>query len=130
MFLETFSEYQLFTMQKAVYNTDCYLLTGKLTEFGAEESIKMEYMYPALALAEEAGEVAGKVAKFIRKSRDDVNVPKLRNDIAKELGDCLFQVSECARMFGYSLQEIAELNEDKLNDRQERGVLVGEGDNR
>lgn len=94
----------------------------------------MPYAYPVLAIAEEAGEVCGAIAKFIRKSAgmDDAvsSVVELRNKIGKELGDLLFQVSEAARQFDFTLQEIAELNYDKLTDRKERGVIVGEGDER
>ena len=91
-----------------------------------EESL--HYLYPVLALAEEAGEVAGKVAKYIRKSDTDYHT--LREAVGKELGDVLYQLSEAARQFGYTLDEIAEGNVAKLTDRQARGVLVGEGDNR
>lgn len=128
--MEHFNTYQEFTKSMAVYNEDIALFTGELTEFGAERAVTMPYIYPAFALAEEAGEVVGKIAKFVRKSRQEVNIEKLRSDVGKELGDALFQLSETARQFGYTLQEIAEMNVEKLTDRKDRGVLVGEGDNR
>lgn len=101
-------------------------------------------MYPVLGLAEEAGEVVGKVAKFIRKS-DGLDpkkamdlfpnamvdtISQFRNDLAKELGDVLWMVAATASEYGLSLEDIAKMNIDKLTDRKDRGVIVGEGDNR
>jgi NTP pyrophosphatase (non-canonical NTP hydrolase) len=81
--------------------------------------------YTALALNEEAGEYAGKVAKWVRKGGElDMEA------CAYELGDVLWQVSQAANEIGYSLNEIAHMNLAKLADRQQRGVLVGVGDAR
>jgi NTP pyrophosphatase (non-canonical NTP hydrolase) len=81
--------------------------------------------YTALGLAEEAGEYAGKVAKAIRK-RADVDYEAA----AQELGDVLWQTSQAAREIGYTLEDIALMNLDKLYARAQAGTLVGEGDNR
>jgi hypothetical protein len=43
---------------------------------------------------------------------------------------CLWYVSQCARDFGYTLDEIANMNLEKLRSREARGVLSGSGDNR
>lgn len=120
-----FNEYQQFTRNLAVYNEDVSLFT----EVGTVETA-LPFMYPVLALAEEAGEVAGKVAKFVRKSRTEMDYAKLRADVLKELGDVAYQLSESARQFGFTFEEVIAANVIKLSDRQERGVLVGEGDNR
>lgn len=135
-----FNSYQEFTKSLAVYNTDIEMRATYLNDpLAADKTAAnpgrfwMPYTYPAFAIAEEAGEVCGKIAKFVRKSNKGVTteqVTQLRLDIGKELGDLLFQVSETARMFGWTLEEIAQMNVDKLTDRQERGVLVGDGDNR
>lgn len=127
--MKTFNEYQNFTESKAVYNESVWLHHVH-RETCPADIVGMPWAYPAFALAEEAGEVCGKIAKFIRKSKQGVDAELLRKDIGKELGDVLFQVSETARQFGYTLEEIAQMNVDKLNDRQDRGVLVGEGDER
>ena len=131
--MNTFNEYQAFTQKKAAYNTDIDLYTGDIwtSDNGTVEvAHKMAYLYPVLALAEEAGEVAGKVAKFVRKSRTSTNFEELRENVKKELGDVLYNVSETARMFGFTLQDIVDAHVEKLDDRQVRGVLIGEGDNR
>lgn len=83
--------------------------------------------YAALGLANEAGEVAGVVKKFIR---DEPEYQQSREQMKKELGDTLWYLSECARTWGLQLSEIAEYNIAKLLDRQDRGVLKGSGDDR
>lgn len=84
-------------------------------------------MYPTLGLAGEAGEVADKVKKIIR---DGLSLVDEKEGIAKELGDVLWYIAAVARDIGYSLDDIAKMNIDKLEGRKERGVLQGNGDNR
>ena len=133
--MESFNEYQAFTKSLAVYNTDVFMdaASTDLEDAPYVSEYSLHYMYPLLALGEEAGEVQGKVAKFIRKSQQGVSddmIRQLRMDVAKELGDLMYQVSETARQFHFTLQEIVDMNVGKLRDRQARNVLVGEGDNR
>lgn len=92
-----------------------------------------ESLYPVLGLAEEAGEVAGKIAKHLRKvgkvnwdAPDAQHAPSVR----KELGDVLWFVAEIATVYGWTLDEIMAENIAKLSDRDARGVIVGEGDDR
>ena len=91
-------------------------------------------VYPFLGLAEEAGEVAGKVAKYIRKNGDLPWYPDDMSDlqitIGKELGDVLWMLAECASALELSLSDIAEMNLSKLEDRHNRNVIKGEGDER
>ena len=103
-------------------------------------------MYPALGLAEEAGEVCGKIAKFIRKHggtepmtaryelENKVTVTddelKFRNDLSKELGDAMWMIAELCTVYGLDLGEVMAENIEKLTDRRERGVIDGNGDNR
>jgi len=86
-------------------------------------------IYPALGLASEAGEVAGKVKKMIR---DDncVLTPERKADIVKECGDVLWYLSAVVGDMDMTLEEIARINLEKLLSRQERGVIGGSGDNR
>jgi NTP pyrophosphatase (non-canonical NTP hydrolase) len=84
----------------------------------------MALSYVILGLASEAGEVAGKVKKFIRDGQMDDQAT------ADELGDVLWYVARVADELGYDLSEIAQRNLDKLEDRKTRGVLKGSGDKR
>lgn len=88
-------------------------------------SYKLSYLVAGLAA--EAGEVAGKYAKYVR---DDTPLDTLRDDIEKEIGDILWFIAILADYHGTSLEEIARVNILKLNSRKERGVLGGSGDNR
>ena len=86
-------------------------------------------IYPALGLGNEAGEVQGKIKKVLRDSGGDFNVQNNRA-IADECGDVLWYLAALAEDLGYTLQQIAELNIEKLTSRRERGVIGGSGDNR
>ena len=85
--------------------------------------------YVALGLNGEAGEFAEQVKKVIR---DDNNVitEERREALKNELGDILWYIANAAWELGYSMERIAEDNVTKLKDRQERGVLHGEGNDR
>ena len=87
------------------------------------------FAYPALGLAGEAGEVADKLKKVIRDNGGVLTDP-VRDAVAKEIGDVLWYVAVLASEMDYNLNDIAQINIDKLNSRKERGVLSGSGDNR
>ena len=89
----------------------------------------LDYVYPAMALAEEAGEVAGKFAKAVRDECGYISDDR-REAIKKELGDVCWFVAELSTLLGFKLDEVMEHNIEKLTDRKKRGVLSGSGDNR
>lgn len=113
--------------QKAAY---------KFASFGSNET------YAYAGLAEEAGEVLGKFAKFIRKHDGiepsnaeswttlQADLENYRKELKKELGDVLWMVAAIATLNKFNLAEIMQENIAKLTDRLNRGVIVGEGDNR
>ena len=84
--------------------------------------------YTILGLVNEAGEVAGAYKKILRgdKALDE----NARLNLAKECGDTLWYLSQVVRELGFDLETIAQMNIDKLNDRMNRGVIKGDGDNR
>jgi NTP pyrophosphatase (non-canonical NTP hydrolase) len=65
------------------------------------------------------------VAKYYRGD-GELNEEGLK----KELGDVLWFIAELSTHLGFTLQDVAELNLQKLADRQQRNALKGEGDNR
>ena len=89
--------------------------------------MKYNVSYPALGLAEEAGEVAGKIAKMMR---DEIPMDEQKEKIETEMGDVLWMLSALAYDCGLSLQVIAEENIDKLKERKKKGTIKGEGDDR
>ena len=105
------NEYQLKALETAIYSEDCKII------------------YPALGLTGEAGEVSDKVKKVIRDN-DRVFSSEKKLEIAKELGDVQWYIATMAHDLGYSLEEICQMNIDKLQSRKERHCINGNGDNR
>jgi NTP pyrophosphatase (non-canonical NTP hydrolase) len=75
-------------------------------------------------LTSEAGEVAGKYAKWIRDGVLD------EEGMQKEAGDVLWQIAGLSTVMGWSLADIASKNLQKLADRQSRLTISGSGDER
>jgi NTP pyrophosphatase (non-canonical NTP hydrolase) len=88
----------------------------------AHFAIYPDPVYPALALTEEAGEVAGLVAKIIRKGGTVEEVP--RNKLMDELGDVLWNIAALASGHGITMQEIADHNILKLMEREENDEIA------
>lgn len=109
----TFNDYQEKAMSTAIY-------PGKGTMIGLA--------YTSLGLGE-VGEVQGKVKKIIRDDAGYISEDK-KNDIKKELGDILWYVAAMCEELELSMSEVAEQNIKKLQDRKERNVIKGSGDNR
>jgi NTP pyrophosphatase (non-canonical NTP hydrolase) len=86
-------------------------------------------IYPVLGLANEAGEVAGKVKKIFRDKDGQIN-KETKSALKAELGDVLWYIAQVATELDLTLDEIAEYNIAKLFDRLERGKIRGDGDNR
>jgi NTP pyrophosphatase (non-canonical NTP hydrolase) len=85
--------------------------------------------YAVLGLANEAGEVGGKLKKVWRDFNGHLTLEK-KAEIAAELGDVLWYVAAVASEIGYDLSDISTSNLDKLESRAVRGVIGGSGDNR
>lgn len=85
--------------------------------------------YPALGLAGEVGEACNRIKKVMRDSGGEPDGETLAA-LKKELGDALWYFAALARELGLGLSGIAHENLLKLQDRQKRGVLQGNGDDR
>lgn len=100
------------------------------------------YTYMAEGMVGEMGEFMSKVAKGVRKGKMKVSSnnlvilaakqerPEIKEGLKAELGDILWFVSGMADVMGWTLEEVAQANIDKLASRKERGVIQGDGDNR
>ena len=92
-------------------------------------TVSMPWAYPVMGLTEEAGEVAGKYAKALRDNGGFIT-PEVSDAIDKELGDVLWFVSELCTLKGTTLEDVMNININKLQSRFNRGRISGSGDNR
>ncbi len=97
-----------------------------------------------LNLQSEVGEFSGKLAKHIRKGEAIIDANKIwfneaeltdeyfavMEDLEKEAGDILWQLSGLCTVMGWKLDDVAKQNLEKLASRKQRGVIDGNGDNR
>jgi NTP pyrophosphatase (non-canonical NTP hydrolase) len=86
-------------------------------------------LHALFGLMGEVGEIAEKVKKLYRDG-DGVETPEFLEALKKEISDVLWYVADVCSEYGFQLQEIAEVNLEKLESRKARGVLCGSGDNR
>jgi len=82
-----------------------------------------------LGLNGEAGEVAEKIKKVIRDKNSVIDAGD-RTEIQKELGDVLWYLAVLSDTLGLDLDSVAQMNLEKLQSRQKRGAIHGQGDNR
>ena len=120
--LENFGYYENFTDSDEVDWADLYSAFVEKKIMTSGEKRLNENLY---GLCAEVGEVHGKVQKSLRD-----NTEVVRKEIMKELGDVVFYATALANIYGRGLQEVLQLNIEKLDDRQKRGKLKGSGDNR
>lgn len=85
------------------------------------------FVYPALGLAGETGEICEKLKKAIRDEGGTIS-PERLGLLAKELGDVLWYVATLATELGLDLEEIARDNLAKLAARKQAGKIHGSGD--
>lgn len=104
------------------------------------------FAYMSYGLVGEVGELMGKIAKHIRKenvaiskndlrlNKDALGGVKLNGSEAmaliSEIGDCLWFIAGVAESMGWTLEDVGQINLQKLASRKERGVIDGDGDNR
>jgi len=108
----TFEEYQKLSRKTAIYPDK-----------------DNNFVYPTLGLTGEAGEVSEKIKKVLRDDNGVVDDLK-RQEIKKELGDVLWYLSQIATELDLSLDDVATFNVEKINSRQKRNKISGDGDNR
>lgn len=98
------------------------------------------FSYMMLNLVGEVGELAGKVAKALRKETgimDEGNFyfykypydgepssTALLADLKSEAGDILWQLAGLCDVMGWSLEDVAQANLDKLAARKNNGTII------
>ena len=113
-------------MERRIMDLNEYQYRARQTAIYPEDK---KVFYPAMGLAGEAGEILNKLKKVWRDNLD-LDDPEVIATVLKEAGDCLWYVANLIDDLGYTLGEVALANIHKLEDRQNRGVLGGSGDNR
>ncbi|MDP3954025.1 MAG: nucleoside triphosphate pyrophosphohydrolase family protein [bacterium] len=111
-----FNEYQKLTAKTAIYSKK-------------DKNFNYPVSYPVLGLVSEAGEIAGKIKKIYRDGAGKITKEQ-KTELAKELGDVLWYVSQLSSELRLSLHDIASENIAKLKSRKKRGTIIGNGDNR
>lgn len=102
------------------------------------------FSYMFLNLVGEVGEFASKVAKHIRKEEVTIGGQVIPNGLLttlkgedfdlsddalmKEAGDILWQLAGLCHTMGWSIEDVAQKNLDKLAARKEAGTIDGNGD--
>lgn len=112
----TLNDYQVATYETAQYPSAG---TGSITALA----------YVGLGLGE-AGEIQGKIKKIMRDEPGMTLSDGIRVALAKEAGDLLWYVARLGAEIDMTLEQIAQMNLNKLADRKARGVLGGSGDDR
>lgn len=109
----SFNDYQDFTATTAVWPEEHAII------------------YPALGLANEAGECLGYVKKWLRQDDGTSELtPERRKQISDEVGDVLWYCAALLRDLEIPLEDAVLTNVEKLKSRKERGTIKGSGDNR
>lgn len=119
----TLKEYQKKTQETAIYPDTVAVVNS----FDNIEYI--DYVYPMMGLIGEVGELSNKLQKNIRDNNGDFNALNI-NDLADEIGDVMWYISQLCNELGIDLEEVITNNVIKLQSRKERGKLGGSGDKR
>ena len=104
--------------------------------------------YMLVNLQGEVGEFASKAAKHMRKGKLHITTTERdeegrilhtqiwnitdeeRKLLRDELGDIQWQLAGLAHVMGFTLEEVAEKNLEKLASRKQRNLIDGDGDER
>ena len=101
------------------------------------------FSYMFLNLVGEVGEFASKVAKAIRKETGmmdgsnfyyykfqdgEKSSSEMYEELKKEAGDILWQLAGVCSVMGWTLEDVAQGNLDKLAARKDVGTIDGNGD--
>jgi NTP pyrophosphatase (non-canonical NTP hydrolase) len=98
-------------------------------------------LYMLFMIGEEVGELQGKFSKAIRKGNIQFvydELERVRGNyqdyaewdelVMKEIGDILWGLAGLCEVMGWSLEDVAQMNLDKLAARKAIGTIDGNGD--
>lgn len=94
-------------------------------------------VYMLNGLTAEVGEINDKVAKWVRKgiaridnnclvfnTSEDSVAEGYRYELIKEVGDCAWFIAGLSIVLGASLEDVCEINLDKLANRKKEGTII------
>jgi uncharacterized protein YdbL (DUF1318 family) len=129
----TLNEYQDKTKETALYGASIrtYVDSLAIPDPNKRDGLirMLSLNYAVLGLAGEAGEICNDLKKIIRDSNMIMTSDK-RERLINELGDAEYYGAAVASELGMSLEDVAQINVQKLADRKARGVIVGSGNKR
>lgn len=99
------------------------LLTEATAIYPREKALE----YLALGLTSEAGEVSGKIKKYIR---GDYSPADLQEHLLGELGDVMWYLTRLSLLMDFTLEDIMKENILKLSLRKSNNTIRGDGDAR
>ena len=105
----TFNDYQKTAKETAIYKDGIF--------------------YPVLGLCGESGEVADKIKKIYRDNNGIISEDN-KEQLVKEMGDVLWYLANMATDLNVTLEDVARKNLEKIQIRQQKNLIHGEGDNR
>ena len=111
-----FNTYQKKAHETAQYPTDISLLTTLLDHHGERIDHDLSWIYPALGLAGEAGELLNKLKKIIRDKNGVINI-ETSLILRDELGDILWYIAELCEILALPMDYVAMSNIQKLSNR-------------
>lgn len=95
------------------------------------------FTYMMLNLVGEVGELAGKIAKTVRKEQTSIVVNNLDStdmvaeerqalydDLKSEAGDIAWQLVGLCHVMGWDFEEVCQGNLDKLSNRKKEGTII------
>lgn len=120
----TLNDYQKKAMSTCMPSSEnfCYMffnLVGEVGEFASKV---------AKALRKETGMMDGSNFFYYKFQEGEKTSSEMYEELKKEAGDILWQLSGLCSVMGWSLEDVAQMNLDKLAARKEAGTIDGNGD--
>lgn len=116
---------------KAIRKNDGWIDVNRLAMY-----VSLPVDHPLMLECDEMAKLHGIDSKEMDKACDAVDNEEKRltieamHHLKLEAGDILWQLSGLCSTFGWSLEEIAQMNLDKLASRKQRDKIIGDGDDR
>jgi NTP pyrophosphatase (non-canonical NTP hydrolase) len=120
-----FNQYQERAHKTAIYPTDISLEKYSPNGNYYPPTPNLKWIYPALGLSAETGELMNKLKKVIRDKNGDID-SEMMLDIKDEMGDILWYISELCNSLNLDLETIASMNLAKLAQRAMHNQIHGD----